>query len=196
MKITLDLSYETLAGCVGIIRRTGASTRDLKLEEMVAYTLAGTIATYREDGLIPTLSEDLAKNLIEDAYGTRARTHIERLDDNIREQIERRLTTASQEKVPGNVDIHEAGEPEEEPIDLDHPPWRNVERIPFEDIREASPKDILVLQAQTEGDAVLKKALEVGYAQFPMTNWASPQCTKIVAALYKEFGRYEEVIDS
>lgn len=195
MKITLDLSYETLAGCVGIIRRTGATTQDLKLEEMVAYTLAGTIATYREDKLIPTLSEAQAKQLIENAYGVEARTHTERLDDNIREQIERHLATASQERVPENMVIREVDEPEEEPIDLDHPPWRNVERIPFEDISQMSPKDILVIQAQTEGDAVLKKALEVGYAQFPITNWASPQCTKIVADLYKEFGRYEEVID-
>jgi len=105
------------------------------------------------------------------------------------------LSQATDYETPNSIPApQEVPPPEPEPIDLENPPWRGVDSIPFDQLQEASPKDVLIEKVASSNDPILKKAVEVVYAIYPASHWGDEACLNLVSSTYEKFKPYIELL--
>lgn len=127
------------------------------------------------------LRDDIARALGTDEDGGE-RTEVDR--EAVMQAVQEKLEPDLREEGP----LQGGEEIPQQWADLDNPPWKNVERIEWDRLERAAPKDVgIETLEKVEHKEIYKRAVEVVYSSIDATNWGSEATMKKVIRLYSSY---------
>jgi hypothetical protein len=200
-EVHLRCDDTVLAGCLSFLAANKVGIPGRSLDECVGLVLRAFVQSLQADGSIPILDEKDSEALLNGLFkpqkeeqsssgAAAALKDILQKEPDVKEEIAHALDYHTPEGFPN---ISEVDTPEEE-IDLENPPWKMENLLPWKVIVLEAPKDVFVEKAKEDDDLVLKRTLEIVYSCFKKEAWGTGACANAVQSTYLIVKKYKEAI--